>query len=309
MNRPPSHAVLAPFATRVLVAMVVGALSTAPGDAWACAACACGDPTINAMGTETPMPGRVRLSLVGGWRAESTPHDIATVPRRADELRFELTAAGALGDRVWLSGTLPVLRRGLARVDGSRSAGFGWGDAELRARITAWRAEGPTPAHQLGVSAGLVLPTALRLRADGAIAEEDLQPGTGSITPMVGVWHAWRKGWVSGFTSVSGRLSFLGYDQRTPGPVGLLSTQVQVQPIPEVAPRLQVDARLSATTRLDGEPEGIGGGWLVAVTPGLLTAPSRAVALFVDLRIPVAQRLEQGARESIQPIAGVAVDL
>jgi len=278
-------------------------------DAWACASCACGDPTIAAMGTEQPMPGRVRLSLVAGWREERTPSQTAEVPFQADEIRFDLTAAGAIGDRVWLSGTLPVLSRGIVDTNLERARSVGWGDAELRARVVLFRPKGPRPRHQFGLSTGLVVPTALRVREAGDVADDDLQPGAGAISPMLGLFHGWTRGMWSGFSSLTGRVSFLGWDQRTPGPVGLISTAVQVQPIPEVSPRLQLDGRLSATHRIDGEPEGIGGGWMVAVTPSLWMSPTRAVTLFVEVRVPVAQRLQAGARETVHPSAGVAVEL
>lgn len=279
------------------------------GRAYACATCACGDPTIAAMGTERPMPGRVRLSLAGGWRSESTALPVGAIPFRTDELRFDLTAAGAIGRRVWLSGTLPVVSRGVRGADLSRARSVGWGDAELRARVVAWADPAPVPAHQFGVAAGVVFPTALRVREAGDWANDDLQPGTGAFSPLVGLWHAWARGMWGGFSSVTGRASFGGFEQRTPGPVGLLTSAVQVQPIPEIAPRLQIDGRLSATTRRAGVPEDIGGGWLVAVTPAVLFAPTRAWTLWIETRVPVAQRLDGGAREGIHPSAGVAVEL
>lgn len=288
--------------------LVLLTMALAP-EAWACATCACGDPTIAAMGTERPMPGRVRLSLVGGWRQEATPANDAAMPFRTNEIRFDLHAAGAMGSRVWLAGTLPVISRGVVDTNLERARSLGWGDAELRARIVLYQPDTPRPAHGVGMTAGVVLPTALRVREDGAFADEDLQPGAGAVSPMLGLWHSWQRGMWSGFSSVTGRLSFLGFERRTPGPVGLLSTALQVQPIPEVAPRLQLDGRLSATNRLDGAPEGIGGGWMVAVTPSLWMSPTRPVTLFVEVRVPVAQRLQAGARETVHPTAGVAVEL
>lgn len=299
MNTPPLLAI---------VGLLLAGL-TLPGVARACATCACGDPTIFAMGAERPVPGQVRLSVIGGWRGEQTPAPIGDLARRTDEFRFDLTAAGTIGRRLWLSGTLPILSRGLREPNLSSARSMGWGDAELRARVVLYADAGPTPVHHFGLSGGLIAPTALRVREAGEWASDDLQPGTGALSPLLGLWHLWQRGLWSGFSSLTGRVSAFGFEQRTPGPVGLASTALQIQPIPELAPRLQLDARLSATNQLAGEPEGIGGGFLFAVSPGLLVSPVRSVAIYAEVRIPVFQQLEAGARETAQPVVGVAFDL
>ncbi|MFP2933934.1 hypothetical protein ACLESO_54180, partial [Pyxidicoccus sp. 3LG] len=49
--------------TLVAPLLLATVLVLAPGPrAWACATCACGDPTLTSMGAEQPFSGRLRLS-------------------------------------------------------------------------------------------------------------------------------------------------------------------------------------------------------------------------------------------------------
>jgi hypothetical protein len=50
-------------------ALVVAALSAR--DAWACAMCGCGDPTLTTMGAEQPFAGRLRLSSELRYRSDA----------------------------------------------------------------------------------------------------------------------------------------------------------------------------------------------------------------------------------------------
>lgn len=282
--------------------------------AWACPECAAGDPTLAVVGTERPTAGQVRLATDVTWRGTREAAPDGTW--HGDDLRLGLGVAWAPHDRVILTASLPFGTRSYTSPSLASERGIGLGDMTVGTRVVAVRVDQGDDAHLAGLSAGLELPTALRVRRDGTPASEDVQLGSGAWTPTAGLWYGlwWRSLHV--FTSANGRVSAGGWDGHRPGAGGTGTVTVQVQPIPEVAPRLGFDVRGTLPDRDVSADEDLPGtgGWLLQVTPGLAVAPGRGVLLLAQVGVPVFQSVAgvpagAGERELPSPRLGVSLDL
>lgn len=276
-----------------------------PSSAWACAACGAGDPSIAVVGSEKPESGTVRLTTEASYRyAAATVGDGVWLSGR---LALTPGVAWTVHSRVILTATLPLVMASERSPSLAWGRGFGLGDATLGTRVVALRNDGPFD-HLGGFSVGLELPTGPRVRHDGAPTSEHTQTGTGAWSPSVGVWYGGYGSFASVFTSVIGRYSSPGWDGVRSGSGVLATISAQVQPIPEVAPRLSLDTRWLDADRVDGAPVHGTGGWLVQVTPGAAFSPGREVVLTIALGIPVLQ-VGYDDREGVSPRLGVSVEL
>ncbi|MCB9663043.1 MAG: transporter [Alphaproteobacteria bacterium] len=271
--------------------------------AWACATCAAGDPTLTSMGLEKPTAGRVRLASQVAYRWERE-QDEAVV----DQIRGELAVSWTAARWVVLSGTVPLVTQARRPGDLSEQRGTGLGDAELRARFVVGTSR--LRSHLGGLVAGLELPTGAAIRReDGSLASKDVQVGAGAVTPVFGGWYGGFHGAWSSFASATLRSSTIGFEGRRPGVAGLATVAVQWQPHHVVAPRLAVDARVSAADAMDEIAEPDTGGWLVQLTPALLLSPSPDWLVQLAVPVPVAQGGSEGTREGVGATLAVVVDL
>src|SRR5690606_16530845 len=116
-------------AQRALTLFLVALITLAAGEAWACAACACGDPTLTTLGADQPFEGRLRAgTLVRAWGySDGVSHG------DYGEVRMDLAAAYSPLSWLTLSAQLPLQVRGgsagtPARRDRGRGLGLpGWG--------------------------------------------------------------------------------------------------------------------------------------------------------------------------------------
>lgn len=273
--------------------------------AWACATCEAGDPSIAIVGAERPTRGAIRVYTEASYRyvhridggATWFDNRVSLVP----------SVAWTVHPRVVLTVALPLAMASERAPNLGWQRGLGLGDATLSARIVALRAEGRS-ANLGGLSVGMELPTALRVRHDGAPAAEHTQLGDGAWTPTLGLWHGLYGKVLTVFTSVNARFSSVGWDAVQPGPGVLATVAAQVQPVPEVAPRLSVDYRWLDADRVAGTRDPHSGGSLLQLSPGLSVRPGGDVVITASLGVPVFQdtRLE---REGLSPRVGVSVDL
>ena len=273
--------------------------------AWACSACACGDPTLTVVGVDKPFKGRVRLSTEGRYRYEVTPAEAGTW--HSDEVRLDTSVSWAVSNRVVLAATVPVLSTGLQAPNLAWQRGTGLGDIALRARFVTFRSK--DQRHLGGVSTGVEMPTAPRFYVDGAAIVDEAQPGTGAWTPELGLWYGGYLGMWSVYTSITGRISAGGFDGRAPGAAGLATVAAQVQPHDKVAVRLSVDGRLQDPDRVQDLVDPDSGGWLVQTVPSLVFSPGMDVLLTLGVAIPLASDLGGGGVEGMSPFLGVVVDL
>lgn len=273
----------------------------APRAADACAACACGDPTLTTMGAGKSFAGRLRLS--GEWRHRAEEIPTAFGPARVTEDRYTLAAAYAPFETVQLAVSLPLVDRALATPTLARDRAFGLGDVELLGR---WFLAGTRgfEAHQLGLTAGLRLPTGPELTgADGAPLPLDAQPGNGAFMPSVGAWYGLFAHPYSAHLSLTAIVPLEGHQGFAPGPAGLATAYVQRQWQTTLAVRLGLDGRLAGADRQRSETLDDTGGTTVFAAPGLSYSPLIDVLLHATLRWP----LYDSRREQAEPSLSVGV--
>jgi hypothetical protein len=267
-------------------AIVAGASARA----YACASCGCGDQTLTILGNEKPVAQRVRAGvdlLLQGETSGTPAHDELAL----SEQRTDLNAAWAPGERLFLLVTLPLLRRNVEYASLERKQVLGVGDLELRARIVAWKDRGFSPRHLASLIAGVNVPvTPATLDAAGAPLPPELQAGTGTFAPVVGLAYAhFHYPW-SEYASAQALLPVGSRAGSRPSRSLRLTSALQRHLGDAVAARLAVDARLDGTAEESGAPDPDTGGAVVFLSPELLVSPLTDLVLFGAVRVPIAQR-------------------
>ncbi len=294
---------------RRFFAILVAAPSLAPGVAGACAVCNVGDPTLTSMGTEKPYQGRLRPSLTLQYRTDEVGE--ARVDRlRLAEARLDLNLAWAPHERLFLTGTLPTMRRTVEYVNLARRTSVGLGDAELRGRWFLWQDRSFGAKHLVAVTAGVKLPTGQVQRGkDGEPLPVELQPGTGSVDPLGGVSYAHFAWPWSVYTSVQLFGSTAGVGGMRASRSLRTTAAAQWQASTEVALRLGLDGRLDGKAIEDGAPERDSGGFIGYVSPEVLLSPAQDWVVVLSARLPVIQALSGFHREGPIWSVGLARDL
>jgi hypothetical protein len=263
-----------------LLATIALALGPATGSARACAACACGDSTLTAVGLEKPYKNRVRLALderLGGHTAGAGDQ-----AETAWTLRSTLIAMWSPIDRLTLSALLPLQSSWISSMGVPAQRFTGLGDAEVAARGVVWRNRGFSPSHLVSLLAGIKLPTGPRL-LDGAgyPYPEDDQPGSGSFDPYAGASYAWFGSTVSTYASVSWRQTTEGRRGYRRGSLLGATAGAQLQPAQRVAFGLALDFRWAladSMPSLDGAGNAMridvpnSGGAALALSPSVMVA-------------------------------------
>ncbi|NTX60383.1 transporter [Myxococcus sp. CA051A] len=286
-----------------------GAVLVPVSSAWACATCACGDPTLTSMGTEQPFSGRLRLSTtLRAWGHTVGQERVDAL--RLREARMDVSVAYAPLPWLFLSATLPLQAREVRSVSLARERGWGVGDVEVSAKAFLYQDREFSADHLFSVLAGVKLPTAPRLRAaDGTLLDLDTQLGSGSVDPLAGVAYQHFRGDWSFLVSATGFLPTRGMLGFRAGPSLRATLAAQYQPAPRWAVRLGLDSRVEAAAEIDGEKEENGGGVISYASPDVLFSPSTDIVVAAGVRVPFFNRLH--GRVAPTPIAmmSVAYDL
>lgn len=290
---------------RLVVALVIVLSARAT---FACAVCSCGDPTITALGTEKPYRNRVRASLELRHRSDrvGTPGlDALTL----SEQRLDLQIAWAPHARIFVAANVPGLRREIGRVNLRREQSFGLGDIELRAKAFVWQDRAWSPRHLLAVNAALKFPTAIDQRdGGGTLLPLELQAGTGSFDPSVGISYAWFGFPWMVYTSLGGVYPTRGRYAFRASPSLRMTAAVQYSVTKWFAPRLGLDLRVDGVGEENGAPARDSGGFVGAMSLELLFTPRQDLLVFAAVRIPVAQALRGQHEEGSYITAGIAAD-
>ena len=275
---------------------------------FACAVCGAGEKTLPTNGAEVAFAGRKRATL------ELRAASFETTDRalRVAELRAEPGLAMALGPSTILAAEVPVLRRSLAleatHAPSATSATIP-GDAELRVAHTAWKSAPALVTQRLTISAGTKLPTApLEHDPSGALVPPDLQPGCGSIVPIVGLSYAWTSSLWSAWTSASLLFPVEVRSGSHPGDSLRASFTLQLQPARVLATRLGVFGRLDSTGELDGAPVKESGGASVYVAPEIALSPTQDVVVSAGAAFPAVQAMRGYHATSPVLLASIGVD-
>lgn len=290
-------------------AIIAAALLLGAPAAYACATCACGDPTLTSMGTEQPFAGRLRLAAtVRAWGLTTGDAALDAVTLR--ELRLDVAASYAPLRWLFLSATLPLQARGVRDVSLARERSWGPGDLEVSAKVYVFRDREFSPDHLFAVLVGTELPTSPTVNdAQGRPLSLDAQLGTGSWDPFAGLAYTMFRGeWsfiasATGYLPTRGRMGFRGG-------ASLRSTlAAQFQPTSRWALRLAADTRLEATSERLGVPDPVGRGFIGFLSPDVLYSPATDVVVQLGVRVPVLNLLSGPVRQLPILQAAVAYDL
>ncbi|WP_426755580.1 transporter [Myxococcus sp. Y35] len=276
--------------------------------AWACATCACGDPTLMSMGTEQPFEGRLRLSsTLRGWG--HTVGEDGVNALRLREARMDLAVAYAPLPWLFLSATLPLQAREVRDVSLARERGWGIGDVELTAKVFLFQDKAFSADHLFSVLGGVKLPTAPELRGPNGTMQLDLQLGSGSVDPLAGIAYQHFRGDWSFLVSATGFLPTRGIQGYRAGASLRTTLAAQFQPSARWALRLGFDSRLEAPADTYGEREENTGGFIGYASPDVLFSPGMDVVVAAGVRVPFLNQLR--GRVAPTPIAmlSVAYDL
>jgi hypothetical protein len=284
-----------------------------------CAVCGAGEKTLPSNGAEVAFAGRKRATLeLRAASFETTDHALRVV-----ELRAEPGLAMAVGTATIVAADVPVLRRSLALEQRAAAGTFALppaassrtsqttslGDVELRATHTAWKSGPALVTERLTIAAGVKLPTApLEHDPAGALVHPDLQPGCGSIVPLVAISYAWTSSFWSAWTSASLLFPVEVRAGSHPGDSLRASFTMQLQPTRALATRLGVHGRLDSTGELDGEPVRRSGGASVFVAPEIVVSPTQDVVLGIGAAFPMIQEMRGYRATAPVLLASVGVD-
>jgi len=208
-------------------------------------------------------------------------------------------AAFALNEEVLLSLEAPLLRR---TVSGRADERYMLGDVEARASFVAYRSS----TRRLSFYGGLKGPTApIERDATGAPIATDLQPGCGSIVPLVGATYTISSSiftaWMTG--------SFLMPVSVRPGPHPgdslRISSSFQVQPTRAFAARVGLHGRLDSAGDIDDKIDKRSGGASVFVAPELVASPVGDLIVSLGAAFPLVQ--ETRGHRVTAPIALVGI--
>jgi hypothetical protein len=291
----------------VVASAALGVLGS-HGDAAACAVCGCGDATLTTMGGEAPFQGRMRAALEARYREDA----IGTPGRDRIELtegRIDASFSWAAHERLVLGATLPALLREVEYVNLARETTVGIGDAEVRAKFVTFKDRRFGARHVLYSTLGVKLPTGPEAEDDaGRSLPFELQPGTGSVDPLVGLSYATFQGDWSGYGSAHAYFATPGWNGNRASSSLRVSASAQRQLVPAFALRLGIDTRIDARATEDGRPEPDSGGFIGFLSPEALVSPGMDVTIVGSARIPVLNALEGEHDESVILSVAVAVD-
>lgn len=271
----------------------------------ACGTCGCGDPTLTAFGTEKPFAGRLRAGLEVRYRSEEVGR------ARVDQIsmregRADAHVAWAPHERVFLLLSAPFVQRSVSYVNEAEASTAGLGDLELRVKGFVAQDTPAFPTHLLAVLAGLRAPTAPRQRrGDGTYLPMEMQVGSGSWNPLMGVSYAYFPRPWSLYASAQGSTPLRGTSSYRASPTLRTSVSVQRQFSPRWAARLGLDTRADASAFEGGEAERDSGGFIGFVSPEGLFGMTSDLLLVLSVRVPVIQALTGYHHE--HPIFGLSL--
>lgn len=292
-----------------LAAVLTGlAVLAGPAAAWACSTCGCGDLTLTVMGSEKPYAGRLRAALELRHRTDAVGR-AGFNEQRLEEQRIDAQLIWAPASRLLLMVDVPALHRNVSYVNLARRETTALGEIELRAKAFVYQDDEFVPSHLLAVIGSLKLPTAqLQRGADGQLLPIELQPGTGSWDPGVGIAYAFFAHPWSFYASATGMYATRG-DEGYRGPRSLrTTTALQYQLTTWLALRGGADTRSDTTAREAGEVAADSGGFIGFATAEALLSPFSDWLFYTAARFPVVNALKGNHDEGPYLAAGLAYD-
>lgn len=277
------------------------------GDALACAACGCGDPTLTAMGSEKPFAGRFRTALSGSWRRDTMGYEdedeVVLTERRLD-----LRVAWAPAPWLFIEAGLPFLDRETRDVTLAEARTTGIGDAELRTKLFVYQDE-VRPTHLVAVTPGAQLPTGeLQRDSSGELLPMEAQPTAGVVSAMLGVSYAFFSQPFSVYTSLNGthplgEVEGFRLSSSLRGTVAL-----QYQAATWLALRGGPDFRVDSRGKDSGVADPHSGGFIAFATLDVVVMPFEDWLFGGGVNLPVMNALNGRHEESPIWRASITVD-
>ena len=285
-------------------------LGLAARPAGACSVCACGDPTLNLMGAELGLAGRLRLGLDLVHRTDTIGDPTQAQVQIAEQTLT--TSASFSPSAAWSLGlSLPLGHRRTADLSLAETTVFSVGDAELRARYAPLRRNIGQGSLQAGPSFGLRAPTApVSLGPGGAALPMSAQLGSGAWSAFAGGWAArtWRPWSLYSSATLIQPLPGARFPA-VPGRSGRATLAAQWQPGAKLGLRGGLEGRLDQAATFAGAPEPDTGGAIAFGTADLLWSPRPDLILRVGGGIPVINALYGFHDEGPLLSGGLLIDL
>lgn len=257
------------------------------------------------MGTEKPYAGRLRISLDTRYRTDAIGQE--RVDRIAlSEVRTDGQVAWAPTPKLFLLATVPFLVRRVDYVNGAVKNAVSIGDVELRGKSFLYQDREFGTRHSIAVTYGLKLPTAPRQSDErGKLLPNEVQPGTGSFDPMLGLAYAgFFRPW-SIYASVWGSAPLRSRNENRASSSVRGTFTVQYQWATSFATRLGTDLRLDGPSYEEGARSRDSGGFVGFLSPEIVLSPKVDWVVVLSARIPVLQALAGFHHEG--PVLGAAV--
>lgn len=276
----------------------------------ACAVCGAAERNLPENGNEVAFAGRKRATL------QLRAANFETLGRelRVTELRAQPGFAMAVLPTTLVGVDVPVLHRSLEsstragreRLERSVSS---LGDVEVRASHTAWRSGIGSSAQRFVVGAGVKLPTApLELAPSGEEVHPDLQPGCGSVTPVVEATYAWSSTLWSAWTTASLVFPVSVREGAHPGDSLRASATMQLQPTRAFATRLGVHGRYDTSGEAYGQVVKDSGGASLHIAPEIVISPVTDLVIGVGASFPAVQAMRGYRATTPVLLASIGID-
>lgn len=278
--------------TRFTLILLAGLFSARA--AYACATCGCGDPTLTVMGSEKPFEGRLRAAIEFRHRTDSIGRESFN-RQSVSEQRLDAQLIWAPTSWLVLMADVPALYRTVRYVNLAEEQQTGLGEVELRGKWFVYQNDPFVPSHLLAITGGAKLPTARFSRdPNGDPLPIELQAGTGSIDPILGLAYSYFKNDWSFYASATGTLTTWGHeDYRAPRSLRT-TTALQYQFTMNIAGRLGIDTRTDTTGREEGVVAADTGGFIGFATAEALISPGIPSdwLFYGGVRVPVVNALK-----------------
>lgn len=286
----------------VILALLSFIAGLPANQAFACATCLAGDPTVTTMGTEKPYGGRLRGSVEWLARGE-TMGQAGISEHKIDEERLTLSVSYAPNEKWILAMSVPLVNKEVLRFDLSHESGSGVGDTDLTAR---WYLS-HSRKHLWGMQFGVRIPTSSEQTSGGETIDFDAQPGAGATIPNLGLWYGYYRAPVFLYSSaVYMHAIDTGYQGYEAGD-GLLLTGLAQYGFwdNKLALSFSLDGRWKEQDLFFGEPDEDSGGVLVMATPGISWTPVTDLIFNASYQIPAIENLN--GRQEEDPIIRIGV--
>jgi hypothetical protein len=289
-------ALVKPLATAAAVIAALAILAL-PRTARACDVCAvsgsypAADPTLAVTGTDTGAAGHARFTVESATTQRRIGREGVDAQAVLDS-RVTLGAAWTPWRYLTVSAAIPGVYRNFTDAHGDRYDSFGLGDAQVIARVYAFRDDRWSSATSLSFSAGLKMPTApWVLQSNGYASPQGAQTGTGTWDPSIGatVSHfgpAWSV--VASVRATWPLTTRDDSDAYVPGRTLSASVAPQYRIVPTVAVVFGWDAWLGEPDRGHFGIVANTGGFALFTSPTVLVNVTPSLLLRATVQVPVA---------------------